>query len=576
MTTSKKYIAFLFICAFVFSGSRAFAALTPLLSLSSAGGGLVQVNVNGADPGATVMLNYSSPSSSGYTAIGIGSTNSSGSISTTINPQTYNISTNSTVYVVVDGVQSAGTYWPSTSGSGSSGSLSLSQTVLNLGAGQSGTVTVNNAVGAITVTSNTNSGTAISTVSGNSVVITAYNNPGTTVLTICDSTNDCGTLTVSVLPSSVSTFSLSSSVANVVAGESQTITMTGVGPFSVASNSNPSILSASINGNNLVLNGISLGTATLSVCESNNQCSNVSVSVNGLNSVASASTNTTVSFSPSTANLALGQSQTILMSGNSGSGQYYISGNSNSNIASAVVSGSNLNVTGVTSGSDTITVCATGVSCGNLYVTVSNSTVVSNTTTTTSNQPPVLSSVTMSSNGANNSFLGAGSVVTLTFNVNQSVTNPMVRINNVQTPVIGTGSGPYTASYTVTSSESQPIPVSIYFTNSAGIVGQGYLWIGNSSSNGPSTTVTTQTTTSSGNYSFDTYLYMGMTARGVSNPDVVALQKRLTADSDYSGPITGYFGPLTQAGVEAYQTQNGLNAIGVVGPSTRNLLNKGI
>jgi peptidoglycan hydrolase-like protein with peptidoglycan-binding domain len=67
-----------------------------------------------------------------------------------------------------------------------------------------------------------------------------------------------------------------------------------------------------------------------------------------------------------------------------------------------------------------------------------------------------------------------------------------------------------------------------------------------------------------------------MTKLGVSDPDVVALQKRLKTDGIYSGPITGYFGPQTKAAVEAYQTKHNLNAIGVVGPGTRDLLNRGI
>jgi len=67
-----------------------------------------------------------------------------------------------------------------------------------------------------------------------------------------------------------------------------------------------------------------------------------------------------------------------------------------------------------------------------------------------------------------------------------------------------------------------------------------------------------------------------MTAQGVSNPDVLALQARLAKDGDFTGPQTGYFGPITKAAVQAYQTANGLSPLGVVGPATRNLLNEGI
>ena len=74
-------------------------------------------------------------------------------------------------------------------------------------------------------------------------------------------------------------------------------------------------------------------------------------------------------------------------------------------------------------------------------------------------------------------------------------------------------------------------------------------------------------------YVFNKYLYIGMTMSGNSDPDVVALQKRLTDDGVYSGPITGYFGPLTKAGLQAFQKKNGLDPVGVLGPQTRALLN---
>lgn len=60
--------------------------------------------------------------------------------------------------------------------------------------------------------------------------------------------------------------------------------------------------------------------------------------------------------------------------------------------------------------------------------------------------------------------------------------------------------------------------------------------------------------------------------------DVTKLQQRLTAEGVYSGPITGYFGPLTQAAVKKYQEQKGLATAGQagygnVGPATRAALN---
>jgi len=46
------------------------------------------------------------------------------------------------------------------------------------------------------------------------------------------------------------------------------------------------------------------------------------------------------------------------------------------------------------------------------------------------------------------------------------------------------------------------------------------------------------------------------------------LQLRLSALGIYSGPVTGYFGPLTQSAVKAFQKSRGLSTTGTVGPAT--------
>jgi hypothetical protein len=121
-----------------------------------------------------------------------------------------------------------------------------------------------------------------------------------------------------------------------------------------------------------------------------------------------------------------------------------------------------------------------------------------------------------------------------------------------------------------------------------GIPNQYYFTISNTIPTNTSTTATSNQSSvcptgltctpisgTSGSYTFTRYLYEGMTASNSSDADVYALQKHLTAVGVYSGPITGYFGPLTKAAVKAYQKKHGLVQVGVVGPGTRALLNKG-
>jgi peptidoglycan/xylan/chitin deacetylase (PgdA/CDA1 family) len=84
---------------------------------------------------------------------------------------------------------------------------------------------------------------------------------------------------------------------------------------------------------------------------------------------------------------------------------------------------------------------------------------------------------------------------------------------------------------------------------------------------GVSTTTVAATTGS--HYIFVTTMFVG--SRGT---EVIELQKRLTQEGVYTGPITGYFGPMTKAAVVKYQAIHGLPQVGIVGPMTRAVLNK--
>jgi hypothetical protein len=72
-----------------------------------------------------------------------------------------------------------------------------------------------------------------------------------------------------------------------------------------------------------------------------------------------------------------------------------------------------------------------------------------------------------------------------------------------------------------------------------------------------------------------TFIFMRNLNIGSSGSDVTELQKRLTAEGHYFGPISGYFGPLTAAAVKKFQLAHGLEAVGNVGPKTRGALNQG-
>lgn len=73
-----------------------------------------------------------------------------------------------------------------------------------------------------------------------------------------------------------------------------------------------------------------------------------------------------------------------------------------------------------------------------------------------------------------------------------------------------------------------------------------------------------------------TYNFIRTLTVGSKGDDVKALQERLRDEGVYTGPITSYFGIVTKAGVKAYQEKNTLPAVGIVGPMTREVLNKGV
>ena len=71
-----------------------------------------------------------------------------------------------------------------------------------------------------------------------------------------------------------------------------------------------------------------------------------------------------------------------------------------------------------------------------------------------------------------------------------------------------------------------------------------------------------------------TYFFTKPLAPGSRGEEVRQLQARLRALGYFTYPTnTGYFGPVTQAAVTAFQRTNDIDPIGIVGPKTRAALN---
>src|SRR5581483_11759389 len=55
---------------------------------------------------------------------------------------------------------------------------------------------------------------------------------------------------------------------------------------------------------------------------------------------------------------------------------------------------------------------------------------------------------------------------------------------------------------------------------------------------------------------------------GSTGAEVTALQKTLTAQGFYSGPVNGKFGALTQTALKKFQVAHNIKAAGYTGPAT--------
>jgi hypothetical protein len=76
----------------------------------------------------------------------------------------------------------------------------------------------------------------------------------------------------------------------------------------------------------------------------------------------------------------------------------------------------------------------------------------------TDGQAPLLSSFSFASNLANNTLAQSGDTITITFSTNEPIYgNPTVMIDGNTVSANGSGSGPYTASYTLSSSDAPNI-----------------------------------------------------------------------------------------------------------------------
>jgi ferredoxin len=312
--------------------------------------------------GQSLLIGLSGGSSSTYYV----SANSSPSIiQTSISGSTLTLvgeTSGSSTITVCSSSGSCGTLSATVGYTSNGGQLALSQSTASLLVGQVLSITVSGGMTPYSLGYNT--GTVYqASLNGNILTISGIS-VGSSTLNVCSAGSNCVALNVIVNNSGSGTpIVFSPSSAGVAIGNSTVVTMTGTGGYYLSNSTNPNIANVQINGNAVTITGLQNGNENLSICESGGQCSILFVAVG--NTVSNTSG---PSFSQSNPSVGVGQSQTITLSGASGS--YYVSANSNpTNVAVSLV-GSNLTIFGQQNGTSSVTVCATGGSCSNLAVTV--------------------------------------------------------------------------------------------------------------------------------------------------------------------------------------------------------------
>lgn len=263
----------------LFSAGVAFAS-TPSLSVVNNSANMVQLTVTNADPNSSVNF-YNNQ---GTYLANLGTTNSSGYFSTTLNQNAYSIQGGSYVFVTVNGQNSSSVLWPNNVNN--YGNVTLSQSSLTLGYNQSASVTIYGGNGGYYISSNSNSAFVSANISGSTLNVTTYNTTGNSTLTVCSyNNNGCATLYVYVQSNSnynQPTY-FSQSNISINTGQGQAITIYGSGSYNITSNSNPTAISALVSGSILNVYGSAPGTGTLNVCSTSGSggCASLYVTVGG-------------------------------------------------------------------------------------------------------------------------------------------------------------------------------------------------------------------------------------------------------------------------------------------------------
>ena len=416
-----------------------------------------------------------------------------------------------------------------TIGSSNLSTLSLSQASPTMSIGQNLSVPISGGNGSYSIFSNSNATDVSASISGGSLSLNALA-AGASTIVVCSTAGSCNSLTATVIGANSSGGALALSQNNLWLNVGQNFSLTATGgtaPYSVLPDSS-NIATSSINGSIITITGVNAGSDSISVCSAAGGCVQLAVLVNGTGSPAAT---TNLSLSPSQLFLNYpGSGGTVSLTGN---GSYFIGTNSNSVIATAAISGNQVLVTPISSGSNTISVCQNGGQCVNLAVTVNPAVVAT---------PPVATSTAPEADTVASSSVPA------------IPNNTLVRSPEKKVYYVSGGTKTYISTMAELKAKygtKKPVNYSDAAINKI-----------------PDKTAA-KAVAKTGVYQFT-----GDLNYGASGAAVIELQKKLKTLKLYTGALDGKYSTAVLTAVRKYQKNNKLKETGNVGPSTAAVLNK--
>jgi len=503
-----------------------------------------------------------------------------------------------------------------TIGATSSASLSFSQNNPVLSLGQTTSVVLSGGgSNSYYVSSNSNNNTVQTTLSSNILTLHGLSS-GSSIITVCSSVNSCNTLTATVnYVSTGGSISLSQNSLSLSVGQTVSITVTGGdAPYNLPSNGG-STFTAVLNGNILNITGNSSGSATIPVCSSGGGCINLSVSVGGTGSLQPV-------LSKSSISLEKGQSGTVSITN---TGSFYVSNNSNQNIASVSVSGSTITISALNGGTSSANICQSGGQCTVLSITVSNPSSTGNITVKSTsflsfsdrdpivgvgktskvaisggsgtysivyNSNPSIANMSISGNDLNLSGLVAGtsvvvvcsssgnacgavsvtvgSVVAVVDSVKINPSSVSLKVGKASIAILSGGNGSYSLG-----NYDKGLVIATAVRKSLLIIGRsiGTASIPVCSAGKCSNLYVTVSRSAAPSVSVNKYLFKSPMSYGDSGDEIEELQKRLSSEGFYKSTITGKFDSITLSAVRSYQSSKGIRQTGNVGEETMKALN---